>query len=293
MSGTRWACIAALLGIAITGMALWDLRPREPSYHGRSLSSWLKEWDNSYYDRTNSAAIAIRAIGSNGVPILLARLSKETSPSELKFWRFAWNAVPDKLNPVLRNSGRALEAAEAINFLGGEARSAFPSLTNLWSRRPHRLTAAIALAGIGHDGISVLLQALTNQDWVIRFSAANALAEAGSDLDKVVPALVELVRIRGNGREDSLVRGAAGSSLVHLHKEPELVVPAFSEFLASPDAGMRAFGASLLGGMGADAKSAVPLLVRACTDEDADVREAAQRALKNIAPDAAGKAGLK
>jgi HEAT repeat protein len=171
--------------------------------------------------------------------------------------------------------------------LGVEARSAFPKLTNLFSREVQSLTAAIGLAGLGDEGVAVLLQALTNQDWNLRYTAAWALGEAGSDLDKVIPALLEATKIKCSTKVDSLVRGAAGHSLVRLHKKPEMVVPAFSEFLTSPDAETRRFGASLLDSFGADAKAAVPLLLKARTDVDADVREYAEDALKKIDPQAA------
>ena len=192
-----------------------------------------------------------------------------------------------------REINRAVTAAEAINLLGVEAKPAFPTLTNLFSSGPHCLTAAIGLAGIGHEGVAVLLEALTNQDWVHRHSAATALGEARSDLDKVVPALLEVVKIQGRKKEDYLVRGAAGSALVQLHQEPDLVVPVFSEFLTNPDANMRNFGTSLLAGFGADAKAAVPLLLKERTDADLDVRASAERALKEIDPEAAGKIELK
>jgi HEAT repeat protein len=288
----RWAFVLALLGVAIAVRVFWSLGPKEPSYDGRSLSAWLDEWGQAYNDRTNHATIAIRAIGSNALPILLSRLSKEEPREERNLWRVVDQVLPN-LDPMNREINRAVTAAEAINLLGVEAKPAFPTLTNLFSSRSHCLTAAIGLAGIGHEGVAVLLEALTNQDWVHRHSAATALGEARSDFDKVIPVLLEVVKIQGHKKEGYLVRGAAGSALVQLHQEPHLVVPVFSEFLTNPDANMRCFGASLLAGFGADAKAAVPLLLKERTDADLDVRESAERALKEIDPEAAGKIGLK
>lgn len=290
MKRMRWAVAVGLLGIVFAVLVLWRVWPKEPAYNGRSLSHWLDEWGNAYNDRTHPATIAIRAIGSNGLPILLARISKDQSP---EFWRIVGKALPNDWNPFSRDAYHAVTAAEAINLLGVEAKPAFPTLTNLFSGRGHHLTAAIGLAGIGHEGVAVLLQALTNQDWAPRFSAATALGEAGSDFDKVVPALIQVVKIGGTNTEARLFRGAAANALVELHQEPELVVPVFSEFLASPDADMRAWGATVLGRLGADANAAVPLLLKLRTDEDGDVRESAERALKEIDPEAAEKPLLK
>lgn len=287
MNRTQWVFAAGAVGILVAVLVLCSIGPKEPAYHGRSLSSWLEEWGESYNDRTNPATIAIRAIGSNGVPILLARLAKEQSPDERKFWAVVGKALPESWNPLDRDTYRAVTAAEAINLLGADARSAFPTLTNFltnMTNKSHRITAAIGLAGMGHEGVAVLLQALTNQDFMLRYSAANALQEAGSDFDQVVPALLEVVKIGGSKKENLLLRGAAAVALVRLHKQPDLVVPVFSEFLTSPDAGERSWGATLLKGFGPDAKAAVPLLLKLRTDEDADVREKAEKALKEISP---------
>ena len=105
--------------------------PKEPSYNGRSLSFWLDAWSKSFCDRTNLATVAIRAIGSNGVPILLARLSEDESPGERKFWQFAGKVLPDELNPMNRNITRAVTAAEAINLLGVEAKEPLRLPANL------------------------------------------------------------------------------------------------------------------------------------------------------------------
>jgi len=285
MKGIKWVIVLALLAFLGGIVVIWSLAPKEPSYQGRSLSSWVDAWAASSFDRTNAAAVAIRAMGSNGVPILLARLSGP-SMTQRKFWQFAGKFIPNEWNPFERNSFRAIIAAEAINLLGTNAQAAFPTLTNLfWSRRAP-VTASIALAGLGHDGVSVLLQGLTNQNWSIRNFAASALGEASSDLDKVVPALIEVAMTKCTNQEDYLVRDAAGSSLANLHTNVESVVPVLSEFLTSSNSKTQVSGALCLGMLGADAKAAVPLLLKARSDADSRVRRAAESALNEIDPKA-------
>lgn len=295
MKRKRWAFVVALLTVAIAVPMFWSGGPKEPSYQGRSLSAWLDEWGQAYNARTNPATIAIRAIGSNGLPLLLARVAKDQSPAQRDFWRIAEKVFPRgrEWNPTNIEIPRAVTAAEAINLLGVDAKPAFPKLTNLFSTGPHCLAAGIALAGIGHDGVAVLLHALNDQDWVRRYCAATALGEARSDLGEVVLALLELVKAEGQKNEDYLVRGAAGSALVRLHQEPDMVVRVFSELLTNSDDNMRIFGASLLAGLGADAKAAVPLLLKERNDTNTDVRESAERALRKIDPLSAGRIGLK
>jgi HEAT repeat protein len=287
MKRMRWVFVVALIGIAIAVVMTRSAGPKEPDYNGRSLSSWVNEWWTSDRDRTNPAAIAILAIGSNGVPFLAARLSEDESTAERDLMQVAGKLVPRKWNPRDRRLFRSLAAAEAINLLGDEAKPAFPTLTNLLASRTHQLSAAIGLAGMGHDGIFVLLPALTNQDWYLRYSAAMALGEARSDFDKVVSALIKVVKLGGSNEEDHHVREAAAVSLVQLDKEPERVVPVIEEFLISTNARTRVWGAGLLGELGADARPAVPRLLKLRSDEDPDVREAAKDALKEIDPKSA------
>jgi dipeptidyl aminopeptidase/acylaminoacyl peptidase len=59
MNSTRKTVVLELLGFVIAGLIIWFLVPKEPTYRGRGLSSWLEEWGKSY-DRTNAAATAIR-----------------------------------------------------------------------------------------------------------------------------------------------------------------------------------------------------------------------------------------
>src|SRR5437660_755236 len=65
-------------------------------------------------------------------------------------------------------------------------------------------------------------------------------------------------------------------------------VPALVEALADGDAELRSRAAGLLGGVGPAAKDAVPALARALADEHEEVRVAAIVALGDLGPVAAG-----
>jgi hypothetical protein len=244
---------------------------------------WVKEWSDSGYDPTSEAAEAIRAIGTNGLPFLIGWITREESPLRRKL--FGNKLIPDKFNPLHRDFSRMLWAGEAINLLGSNAQAAFPTLTNLATNKSHALPAGIALAGMGSNGIAVLTKLATNQDGQIRLYAAEALADARTDFEVVIPALIEAVKMGGQQRWDSVARGAAGTSLVSLHKKPELVAPALASFLTNKDPLMRSWGATLLGTMGAGAKVAFPQLRSAQKDSDPAVRQSAQDALKEIESD--------
>jgi hypothetical protein len=78
MKGMKLAMVLGSLGFLTAGLIIWATAPKEPAYQGRSLSSWLDERGKASNNRTNRAATAIHAIGSNGVPILLARFRHES-----------------------------------------------------------------------------------------------------------------------------------------------------------------------------------------------------------------------
>ncbi len=85
----RLRLILILFGIIIVGcVALLFIGPKEPSYHGKTLTEWL-------YDRgsgTNSARIAsisaIRVFGTNAMPFLLKMARSHDGPTKVRVIRF-------------------------------------------------------------------------------------------------------------------------------------------------------------------------------------------------------------
>ena len=74
--------LAVWLG-AIVGMLLWQgLREREPTYQGKGLRVWLREarQERGQAIQQGKAAVAVRHIGTNAIPTLLAMLGRRDSP---------------------------------------------------------------------------------------------------------------------------------------------------------------------------------------------------------------------
>src|ERR1043166_10284365 len=79
---------AAVLGVALTGYALW---PREPRWQGRSLSSWLVDLAPDKPPATRiAAAAAVRAVGTNAVPFLLDWMREREVDPEWKLRLHDW-----------------------------------------------------------------------------------------------------------------------------------------------------------------------------------------------------------
>jgi len=182
-------------------------------------------------------------------------------------------------------------ASAALYAMGATAKPAFPALTNLLFHANSLFKSAApanALAGMGSNGLPPLLTALTNQNAIIRHSAATGLGWARSDLNIVVPALIARLSDR-----DWWVHGEAVLALGHLHAEPELAVPALMKDYPGNDPKLRSEILRAIGRFETNASAAVPMLLQALSDSDPPVFNDAASALKQIDPEAAAKAGVK
>ena len=274
------ALIAAACLFGLAFVAIRVSQPREPSFEGRSLSSWLDDFSYDDTNLTSQAEIAVRRMGTNAIPFLLDILTYQESPGRKKL-RQITEKLPMWLHFFARNSMQGVQAGKAMNALGPLAAPVFPVLTNLFYNGK-TVTAGIALAGIGQNGVLFLVNALTNQDLNARFYGTSALAlgNARSDFDIVIPVLVQALL-----STNSSARSMAAMSLGSLRQMPEITVPALMENFDDPNGTLRAYVIISLGQFGTDAKRAVPLLLEARKDPDEDIRELAEQALQKISPE--------
>jgi HEAT repeat protein len=108
------------------------------------------------------------------------------------------------------------------------------------------------------------------------------LGNLGVDAEEVVPALIEDLN---NPRP--VVRLAAAETLWRYFGQVETVVPTLVELLKCENAEIRAMAAEALGKIGPDAKSAIPALLDAIQDPSLLIEDVALDALKRIDPRAA------
>jgi len=148
-------------------------------------------------------------------------------------------------------------------------------------REPTRYEAVKALAArtlkdgaVQADAVAGLLRALGDSACVVRFKAAEGLANTGS---AVVPQLTEALK---DSRRD--VRAAAARALRAMGAEAKQAVPALVSALEDKDYQVRRWSADALGIIGPDAAAALPALTRCLGDAERTVREAAAGALARI-----------
>jgi HEAT repeat protein len=274
------ACVCLLTTIGVLAT-----RPREPSYHGRSLSSWLKSL-NRHPPEDADARNAIRQMGSNAIPYLLSWIQDDDPmPKGTLF-----NALSKAAPPFCSNwfwpdvpQDRANNAVRAFAAVGSGADTAVPELNRLL-RDPRHSAAAIrageALGYLGERGVDPLASALLSQDPNVRDCAIYGTRKLGIAARPVVPTLIAIL-----SRQDSNAASAAAQTLSVLRLEPNLVVPALIGCLQHPNANLRCSAVSALRAYGFQAKPAVPALLAVLTDDVHAVREAATNALLKIAPE--------
>jgi hypothetical protein len=271
-------CVALALFVGLAE----SVRAAEPTYKGRTTTSWLQDFA---YGRTpdmqkdRQAAEAIRAIGKDALPLLIDRLRISSEP-----------LTDDEIY-----STQDFHTLSAFRALGADAIPAIPELIELMDaahkaagfsnaepieRLTHRKIAftALALKAMGEKAAGPLVEALASERRERRFGAAMALEPFEEQSQVVVPALIQVL-----SDKDEDVRWRAARSLGELHALPEQTVPALARSLREDyAANVRCYVISALEKFGSDADSALPDLRKATNDPDSVVRDYARKALKTI-----------
>jgi hypothetical protein len=177
-------------GFAVGCSTIDQPKHQEPAYEGRSLSEWLRDFDNSGQPQTQAmAAEAIWHMGAPIVPFLVERLS-EAQLKQTKLVAQKWQTrraiavfdVPRPPNP--RN-----EAIAALYALGSEATVALPALEKLAHENPPDLRAIFIAARIGSAAVPFLTRSLTNEVKAVRLGAGVCLEMMSSHSEVLYPQI--------------------------------------------------------------------------------------------------------
>src|ERR1051326_970456 len=102
-------CVALVSAFTLTCI-LWPSEP-EPSYKGKKLSQWLREYSLPRYGNPEptEAAEAIRHIGTNGIPYMIKWMRSTPSPWRVRLASKIRRSSPstcDKLADLLFSNKR-------------------------------------------------------------------------------------------------------------------------------------------------------------------------------------------
>ncbi|HXF09829.1 MAG TPA: sister chromatid cohesion protein PDS5, partial [Desulfuromonadaceae bacterium] len=239
-----------------------EVKAYSTSYHGRSLEQWLAELDDQKpgpaFDR---AADAVRHIGKNGVPIIIAKLRAK--------------------GPVDHR------VIVACYVLGPDAEPAIPDLVRIINRGFIQGYVGAALGQIGPAGVAPLAELSTNRNDGIRSEAVSALGNmyyvpANHNALRTVAVPVLISRLKDSS---PYVRYSAAMALGQIAEDETAAVPALIPVLQDPDSQTRWCACLGIGKFGSAAKAAVPALSAALNDKATDVRHTAAIALVEIDPE--------
>ena len=176
----------AVILIAAVGAVVGPLlRPQEPRYQGRPLHVWLADFDLSGRGNPEKATEAVRAIGTNALPLLSRMIGAKD-----RAWQKAVMALNAKQSLIQINLTEAgiirFRAVEGYRALGSEAKESVPTLIQLMNSERNaevRADVATALGWIGADAkaaIPAISKATQDPNATLRSSAIAALANIHS-----------------------------------------------------------------------------------------------------------------
>ena len=223
--------------LALSGIALWKVySEKEPNYKGKPLAFWLWGYDRGTYSASHpngpsaptlaEANEAVRAMGTNTIPVLLQMLEQE-SPWRTRFRKMLWHLSKAHF-PMQYPGSKALGAFHAFNH--GDASNAVPALIKIMQndRGPFQQTAC-----------------------------PDVLAWIGPPAEPAIPALLQAAT-----HTNAIVRNNAVYALGRIHARPELVLPALTKCLKDTDPQVQMQAAGALKAFGRQAQPAVPALIR-------------------------------
>jgi hypothetical protein len=159
-------------GVAISGVCAlicaaviiaWRRGPKEPEYQGKKLSEWGYEYRIAcarqgvfHVSADDPATVAIRAIGTNAVPLGFSWLKHRTPKWKQAFLRMKCPTLVQSVvwNTLFRKEERAANGIVVFLALGPEARSAIPELVAMIADPAEQnwMGAVVALEKIGPEG---------------------------------------------------------------------------------------------------------------------------------------------
>lgn len=289
----RRLLLCGALPVLLVTLAVWSWAPRQPSWEGRSLSDWLKDFEPartrnpSAVDEQNAAAAqrAIQGMGTNCLPFLLRRIAQiQPAPLEKMLITLEDQLAEQEVKIPWTPTQTRLEvgvsdACDAVKALGHQAVPAIPELKRwLLSSSDVKVSmGAYLLANIAPEGIEVLIAASTNRTMLNRAAVAVRLHSITSEHPQAFTALLGMTADADPG-----VRGQAGFLITSSRYEAVVIWPVINRLLADVESSVRREILRKLERFRGDLRPAEPALTVLLSDPDPELSKAASRLLDKI-----------
>ena len=246
--------VAAVLVVGMAGViwgAIWLVRPREPTYKGKTLSEWIAPFCRptakglvapggpQHFEELEPARNAVRQIGTNALPFLTARLNHRESGLHRKARQLLEKQPYGPLRLTDPNLSK-VRAIRALAVLGPAAEPAIPNLAAQLTDATLSEHAIYALSGMSAHGMRAIVGQYTNVPAALRLRIASMM---------IIPK--------------SVYRGENGSYLNYEETEAAAVlVEGLCRVAEDRTMMFRATAIQRLGQLGPTASNAVPMLVQ-------------------------------
>ena len=277
----RRVAVAGAVVVAVTALGSWWFRsgdPPEPVYGGKTLGAWLDDRRATAQGPvvlSDEAASAVRAIGPEAVPTLLAwiRASDPMIIYNAKILLEDRLKLPVRL-PINTNQDKRTRAEYGFRVLGPVARPAFPALVALAlnsSDEYQRVDAINALTQSDAETMRRLAEGLRSSNREVRLRAVFALSCL-----RIAPDEVCLPALEGATKDpDTQVRAKATQAIGVFHQSLKSCV----DSLKHRDPEWMARAARMVGGYRSRARAFLPDLEAVALDDDPQVRAKATQAI--------------
>jgi HEAT repeat protein len=278
--------LAILLAGVSVAMVLVLRSVREPALEGRLLSEWLTDLRSQNTETRSNATAALRQLGPQAVPFLLADLNRNDSFLKARTIELL-NMIPSFRTRLMSESQRHQRSISVLRQLKPHTKEVIAALNAHLLNTNSGIAALNALIPVGErepisaESVESLTIALRSADVRVRRTAAAQMER----LPRNNPAAVAALQ-RSLGDSDKSVQLQVALALTRISTSSSVVVPACVKLFENHSGFERtAIDGCVL--FETQAAPAIPMLIKAAQGEDNEVRRRAVYALGRVHSDGA------
>jgi HEAT repeats len=285
---SRRILIAAILVLGMAGLIVaivYFASSREPSYQGKTLSEWIAPFCRQtakgldapggpeHFQELEPVRNAVRQIGTNGLPFLIARLNHRESKLHRMARQLSEKQPIADLKLTDPNVSK-IRAIRALAILGPGANPAIPSLKAQLTDADLSEHVIYTLSSTGAQGTRALVEQYTNVPAPLRIEIAARIIDPAYRWEEPI----SFVSVGGN-----FVSSRMEANQIQTNQIPAaILIEGFLQIGRDTRSPFQTPAIQRLGLCGAFASNAVPILLTILKDQKPYVRQAAIRALGQI-----------
>jgi HEAT repeat protein len=277
------AGLAIVAVCVIAGLLLTRRNHSTLTYQGKSVEEWsVQLYVSQDQGARDAASAALKTLGPKAIPDIIRMLRNKDPFIRRQVWSLAPQVPLRFRKGILANvkPPRAglyhIAAMRAVGAIGADARPAIPDLARKLQAKDLQecWEAGTALGCIGPEAVRVLLAALQSELPAVRQAALLGLKEIGPEAAQAVSAVIEKL-----GDRDEWVRGWAAQTLISIGRP---AIPQLLQIVENSTGEVRRGAAFALAGIYPSRRVASPPLLKMMNDPEPALREQAIETLTAI-----------